>query len=86
MEKLIRDGNVAVLYSPGFGAGWSTWSIPKEAVFHPSLVELVESGKNSEINMDLMVKLFGKKAEHFYLGGASDLKIEWIPEGSSFKC
>ena len=26
MDKVIRDGKVAVLYSPGFGAGWSTWS------------------------------------------------------------
>jgi len=24
VEKLIRDGKVAVLYSPGYGAGWST--------------------------------------------------------------
>ena len=23
MEKVIRDGKVAVLYSPGYGAGWS---------------------------------------------------------------
>ena len=24
MEKVIRDGKVAVLYSPGYGAGWTT--------------------------------------------------------------
>ena len=25
-EKYIKDGQVAVAYSPGFGAGWSTWN------------------------------------------------------------
>ena len=28
MQKVIRDGKVAVLYSPGYGAGWYTWSVP----------------------------------------------------------
>lgn len=26
MDKIERDGKVAVLYSPGYGAGWSTWA------------------------------------------------------------
>jgi hypothetical protein len=26
MEKVIRDGKVAVLYSPGYGAGWYSWN------------------------------------------------------------
>ena len=25
-DKVIRDGKVAVIISPGFGAGWSTWA------------------------------------------------------------
>jgi len=25
-DRVIRDGRVAVVYSPGFGAGWSTWA------------------------------------------------------------
>jgi hypothetical protein len=43
MKKLIRDGKVAVLYSPGFGAGWSTWNqeLP-ELVFNPVIVDFVE--------------------------------------------
>src|SRR6478609_2455061 len=32
--KVIRDGMVAVIVSPGFGAGWSTWADDAEsAVF-----------------------------------------------------
>ena len=26
MNKLIRDGMVAVLYSPDYGSGWYTWN------------------------------------------------------------
>jgi hypothetical protein len=46
MNKLIRDGLVAVLYSPGFGAGWYSWnSEHPEILFDPALVELVEQEK-----------------------------------------
>ena len=84
MEKVIRDGKVAVLYSPGFGAGWFTWGAPPEAVFHPTIVELVEQGKNSEITNELMIELFGKEKGDFYIGGTRDLIIEWIEEGYEF--
>ena len=30
MNKVIRDGKVAVVVSPGFGAGWSTWAFRGE--------------------------------------------------------
>ena len=26
MKKLIVDGHVVVVYSPGYGFGWSTWA------------------------------------------------------------
>jgi hypothetical protein len=28
IDKAINDGMVAILYSPGFGAGWSSWNQP----------------------------------------------------------
>ena len=37
VEKLERDGKVAILYSPGYGAGWSTWNDDNDGeYFHPS--------------------------------------------------
>ena len=48
MNKVIRDGKVAVLVSPGFGAGWSTWSYVGEEdyrnfmLFDSTLVTMVE--------------------------------------------
>lgn len=44
MEKLVRDGKVAILYSKGYGAGWYSWHGIKELIFHPKLIEMVELG------------------------------------------
>lgn len=80
MKKVIRDDMVAVLYSPGFGAGWSTWAdydIRELVLFDPIVVEWVERGKIGPVPVD-----------HFdgyiYDGGAEDLVIEWLPIGTKF--
>lgn len=82
MKKVIRNGKVAVLYSPDFGAGWSTWGAPVEAIFHPKLVELVEAGRARQISEELCQDLFN---QHVYLGGAHTLEILWIDQGTLFK-
>lgn len=83
MEKVIRNGKVAVLTSPGYGAGWSTWNGSKEIlVFHPLLVAMVESGKSAEITSDWITENLG--ISDVYVGGAEDLCISWIEEGKKF--
>lgn len=84
MSKVIRDGKVAVLVSPGFGAGWSTWGNEKNrewAIFSPEVVAWVEGGKVSDIK-NIVKSCLGE--DYFYLGGAEDLEIEWIEEGQMF--
>ena len=52
MEKVIRDGHVAVIISNGYGAGWSTWHWGDNReilIFHPKLVELVENNQHNVI-------------------------------------
>lgn len=84
MEKLIRDGKVAVLISHGFGAGWYSWSSNNEALlFHPKLVEMVEQGKADQIDEDWVKENLG--IEDVYCGGASDLQIHWLPVGTAFQ-
>ena len=83
MEKVIKEGKVAVLYSPGFGAGWFTWNSSEELLFHPTLVEMVEQGRNKEITEDLCKKLLGK-TDYVCTLGARDLSIAWIPVGTKF--
>jgi hypothetical protein len=90
MEKVIRDGQVAVLISSGWGAGWSTWhygSNREILIFHPKLVELVESGQHNVYTISAVLNelLDKEEAEGIYLGGVMDLSITWIPEGTKFK-
>ena len=83
MEKVIRDGLVAVLYSPGFGAGWFTWnSGHQELIFDPQLVDMVEKGKRDEITEEWIEENLG--LNDVFVGGASDLEIKWLPVGTNF--
>ena len=78
MEKVIVDGNVKVLYSPGYGAGFLTWGAPVEAIFDPKLIQLVEDNNFSEA-ISYVEKTYGT-----YTGGVEDLRVALIPEGSRF--
>jgi len=81
MEKVIKDGRVAVLYSPDYGAGWYTWNTEhQDMLFDPTLVMFVESG-----DLDKAEAYATLKWPEAYVGGLRDLKVEWIPEGTAFK-
>ena len=81
MNKLNEDGKVAVLYSPGFGAGWYTWNYEHpEILFDPAIVKFVEKEKWDELATYVELKY-----PEIYTGGMRDLTIEWIPEGALFK-
>jgi hypothetical protein len=83
MDKVIRDGKVAVLISHGYGAGWSTWTDEIETyLFHPKLVQMVEERRHSEITPEWMEKELGLDVS--YTGGTDGLEIEWVPVGTKF--
>lgn len=80
MEKVERDGKVAVLVSPGFGAGWSTWADAQEAaVYAPDVVAWIEAGKPAD-----PVLMAEWDTKYGYLGGLRDVEIQWVPKGSRF--
>jgi hypothetical protein len=83
MDKVIRDGKVAVLVSRGYGAGWSTWTDEVETyLFHPKLVQMVEEERHSEITTEWMEQELGLDVS--YTGGTDGLEIEWVPVGTKF--
>lgn len=72
---------MAVLYSPGFGAGWSTWNLEvPEILFDPAIVELVEKNQRDELKVYVTLKYTG-----LYIGGLAELTVAWLPEGSEFR-
>lgn len=86
MDKVIRNGKVAVLVSSGFGAGWSTWNwnadYEEYLLFHPKLIQLVEEGRKSEITSEWIEQELG--LNEVFTGGTEGLEIEWVPVGTRF--
>jgi hypothetical protein len=96
MKKHIVDGKVAVLYSPGYGAGWSTWGDcdSEQVMFDPSIVYMVQEMNKAadESNVSLFESWVSNIEEYckdkypdLYLGGVKDLDIAWISEGTYFR-
>jgi hypothetical protein len=81
MDKVIVNGKVAVLYSPGFGSGWYTWNQEfPELIFSPAIVKLVEQEKFDELETYMELKY-----PEVFKGGMMDLEIEWVPVGTEFR-
>ena len=82
MEKIERDGKVAVLYSPGFGAGWSTWEDEeqKEALCMDARIVGPFLEGNKEGAVAAAVKMF----PNLYTAGAKNLQVMWIEKGKAF--
>ena len=80
MQKYYNDkGQVAVLYSPGYGAGWYSWNIDiPECLFDPEIVQMILD-KKDKIEIKSFVE---SKYPSGYWGGADDLKIVWIDKGT----
>jgi hypothetical protein len=76
MEKIVRDGKVAVAVSGGFGAGWSTWNDidPMDARFN----QLFLDGRVDEVVRICNDEILG------YAGGAGGVRIVWVPVGTEF--
>lgn len=89
-KEIIRDGKVAVLYSPHHGAGWFTWHRVPELLRDPEVVHLVECrDKVSEeektyYNEQIMKYCESTYGSHYYLG-TEDLVIEWVELGDKFR-
>jgi len=80
MKMFKKDGKTAVLVSPGFGAGFSTWNKPEMAVDF-DLVEAFLSGDMNRFEY-IVVEKYG---ENMYLGGMNDLMVVWVDEGKKFR-
>jgi hypothetical protein len=83
MEKVEEGGKVAVLISPGFGAGWSTWADPeqREALcMDARIVRPVLSGDTKAAETAALAMF-----PDLYTGGASDLEVRWVEKGRAFE-
>jgi hypothetical protein len=81
-KRYDDSGNVAVLISPGFGAGWSSWGDGEQRegmLFDSRLVDFVLAQGTEGL---------GDYAESLgytgYMGGAESVQVEWLESGTRF--
>lgn len=86
MEKYIKDGKVAVVIAPSFGAGWASWNhkIEETLALHPAIVQMVLDGRREEVDEDWLVAHFGEEFRYGCYGANDNLTVEWIPVGTKF--
>jgi hypothetical protein len=82
MNKKIRNGKVAVLFSPYHGAGWYSWHNIEELLFDPKVVDMVLEKTSAETIELYCNEVYGKG---YYYGGADDLEVKWLPVGTPFR-
>lgn len=85
MNKVMRGGDVAVLVSPGFGAGWSTWNSEHAEflLFDSGLVKLAEAHAGADqVENYLRAAL---EEESLSCGGWDQISVEWILKGTRFR-
>jgi hypothetical protein len=80
-----------ILYSPGYGAGWSTWmsGVPsKFACEYKPLIEAVERGEKLHQNHPLVLQFIADAKREFGIAddgyvcvlGAGSLAVEEVPD------
>ena len=79
IKKVMRDGQVGVLISHGWGSGFYTWGAPLQAIFDEKLIYLIENKK-----FDEAVEYVAETYPGVYTGGVHDLEVHWIDEGVEF--
>ena len=82
MNKIERDGKVAVLYSPGFGAGWSTWNseVRESICMNAEIVQPVLDGDLEKAKQAAL-----RLHPDIYVGNRIELQVAWVPKGEQFE-
>ncbi len=79
-DRVVRDGKVAVLYSPGYGSGWYASHRIETLLFDSSIVKWIENNERDKIENYMILK-----HPTVYLGGLDKLAIHWLPVGTLFR-
>ena len=82
VEKYYNEnGELGVLVSYGYGAGWSTWN-DKKLAYDKRIVEKFLDDVSSD-EMCNFVESLGYARP--YMGGYNQLELEFIPRGTLFR-
>jgi hypothetical protein len=80
-DKLIIDGEVAVLVSHGYGAGWYSWNNEENLLFDPVIAQALLDDKSDEE----ITRIAAQRYPDVYLGGLDGLSVHWVPIDTKFR-
>ena len=86
MKKYTNEsGQVGIIVSYGFGAGFSTWADDDEQFFSmdKGLVDLCLKKASSE-EAEAYIKSIKGDNYYIYMGGWEDCEVEWVDKGTKF--
>lgn len=72
------NDKIGIIYSPGFGAGWSTWGCEAMAL-DQELAHAIEEG-----NKEKIAEIAENNWPEEYKGGLHDCVVEWVEKGTAF--
>lgn len=75
-----ENGELGVLISVGWGAGWSTWN-DNELAYDKRIVEKWLENASADEMCDFVESLGYSRP---YMGGYGQLRLEFIPRGTMF--
>ena len=70
---------IGIIYSPGYGAGWSSWGCPEMAL-DQELAEAIENEEPFEKWLEIAQRNWPDEC----YGGLADCVVEWVEEGTQF--
>lgn len=76
------QGQVGVLISHGFGAGWYTWHYNEDLLFDPIIIGMVIDQEDSQKILDYCQRTYGTDS---YYGGIDGLEVHWLSPGTEFR-
>ena len=85
-DTYCKDGKMAVLVSPGYGAGWSTWNV-RELAYNKLVVDAFLDYREGRITEDEFKEHINYlyPNDNVYFGGFDEgLEIRWVPFGTRF--
>jgi hypothetical protein len=71
---------IGIIYSPGYGAGWSTWGDSRSAL-DQELALAINSGKSFPVLCEIAERNWPDQ----YTGGLHDAKVLWVTDGTAFR-
>ena len=91
--RYIKDGKVAVVYSPFYGAGWSTWNREHSEILmmHPLIAEAVHEWQSHLLSehayknkLHFALDILGLGQEDLFIEDITTLAIFWLNPGDKF--